>query len=233
MKNRLFTDKIVLNDGRQDVSVTGNVTFIYNLGNVFFIDKVLFTETSDVIEVMEQLLPEETADDDSEEKLEDDEEEDFGTPAVAKEESSSAVVFEEKVLDDEKEKVEAKEEDVKKEVKEEENQESEVPEVVIEVQVPKIKIETAVPPSEPLKQLEQVEKSESSVEPVEPASSREAEPAAELPRGTRKESRYEPLVLDFPASEWEKGNIEQTVMFVNNKKISILKHRVDSEDDLS
>ncbi len=57
-KSRLKVNKdvdgeIILNDGRQDIRVLGDEVFVYNLGNIFFVDKVLFTATSDVIGVME------------------------------------------------------------------------------------------------------------------------------------------------------------------------------------
>ena len=90
---------VAFDDGRQTVRVVGGgkESYVYNLGNVYFVDKVLFTETSDVLRVME-------ADNDRvrEELDEDDEEdgadelsvgelvgvEDFGTKA--KEESPRA-----------------------------------------------------------------------------------------------------------------------------------------------
>ena len=48
--------EIFLYDGRQQIKIAdgGKATFVYNLGNIFFIDKVLFTETSDVLRVMEK-----------------------------------------------------------------------------------------------------------------------------------------------------------------------------------
>ena len=74
-----------MNDGRKEISVIGNETYVYNLGNIFFVDKVLFTETSDVIEAMEDLEQnEEEVDDVFEEKSDEEEEEgeDFGDPGA-------------------------------------------------------------------------------------------------------------------------------------------------------
>ena len=48
----LFT-VIYLTDGRQQAQIIGNETYVYNLGTFFLIDKVLFTETSDVLRAME------------------------------------------------------------------------------------------------------------------------------------------------------------------------------------
>lgn len=50
----LISGVISLNDGRQVITLIkgGNETYVYNLGNVFYVDKVLFTETSDVVNVM-------------------------------------------------------------------------------------------------------------------------------------------------------------------------------------
>ena len=48
---------VAFDDGRQTVRVVGNggkESYVYNLGNVYFVDKVLFTETSDVLRVMER-----------------------------------------------------------------------------------------------------------------------------------------------------------------------------------
>ena len=88
---------VAFDDGRQTVRVVhgGKESYVYNLGNVFFVDKVLFTETSDVLRVMEK------SDDREREELEEDDDgaaelsveelvgvEDFG--AKAKEESPRA-----------------------------------------------------------------------------------------------------------------------------------------------
>ena len=53
-------NKVTLKDGRQSIKVLGHDehdedNYVYDLGNMFFIDRVLFTETSDVINVMEKL----------------------------------------------------------------------------------------------------------------------------------------------------------------------------------
>ena len=47
---------VAFDDGRQTVRVVngGKESYVYNLGNVYFVDKVLFTETSDVLRVMEK-----------------------------------------------------------------------------------------------------------------------------------------------------------------------------------
>ena len=50
---------VAFDDGRQTIrTVSGNgggkETYVYNLGNIYFVDKVLFTETSDVLRVMEE-----------------------------------------------------------------------------------------------------------------------------------------------------------------------------------
>ena len=51
---------VAFDDGRQTIRTVNNgngggkETYIYNLGNIYFVDKVLFTETSDVLRVMEE-----------------------------------------------------------------------------------------------------------------------------------------------------------------------------------
>ena len=51
----IFADKLTLNDGRQEIKIYGKETFVYNLGTIYFVDKVLFTETSDVLKAMEKV----------------------------------------------------------------------------------------------------------------------------------------------------------------------------------
>ena len=50
---------VAFDDGRQTIRTvnnngSGKETYVYNLGNIYFVDKVLFTETSDVLRVMEE-----------------------------------------------------------------------------------------------------------------------------------------------------------------------------------
>ena len=50
---------VAFDDGRQTIRTVNNggggeETYVYNLGNIYFVDKVLFTETSDVLRVMEE-----------------------------------------------------------------------------------------------------------------------------------------------------------------------------------
>ena len=47
---------VAFDDGHQTIRVVngGKESYVYNLGNVYFVDKVLFTETSDVLRVMEK-----------------------------------------------------------------------------------------------------------------------------------------------------------------------------------
>ena len=50
---------VAFDDGRQTIRTVndnggGKETYVYNLGNIYFVDKVLFTETSDVLRVMEE-----------------------------------------------------------------------------------------------------------------------------------------------------------------------------------
>ena len=61
---------VAFDDGRQTVRVVGNggkESYVYNLGNVYFVDKVLFTETSDVLRVMERNVKEREEIEDAEE----------------------------------------------------------------------------------------------------------------------------------------------------------------------
>jgi len=86
---------VTLNDGRQDVRVLGKEVVVYDLGTIFFVDRILFTETSNVVKVMEQFEGETLDDDDDQADVKVDEvereTEDFGKPALKK-----APIFEEK-----------------------------------------------------------------------------------------------------------------------------------------
>ena len=70
---------VAFDDGRQTVRVVngGKESYVYNLGNVFFVDKVLFTETSDVLRVMEK------SDDREREELEEEDDDEDGGGGVA------------------------------------------------------------------------------------------------------------------------------------------------------
>eukprot|EP00094_Tigriopus_californicus_P001544 TCALIF_01493-PA protein Name:"Protein of unknown function" AED:0.04 eAED:0.04 QI:513/0.8/1/1/0.8/0.66/6/259/724 len=62
---------ITFNDGRQEIHTIGKGEFVYNLGTIFYVDKVLFTEASDVVAVMEQFANEDKESVEEDEPVED------------------------------------------------------------------------------------------------------------------------------------------------------------------
>jgi hypothetical protein len=57
-----LTDGIVFNDGLQDVTVLAPEKYVFNLGNIFFVDRVLFTQTSDILTVLQKYESEHQSD---------------------------------------------------------------------------------------------------------------------------------------------------------------------------
>ncbi|TRY61331.1 hypothetical protein TCAL_01493 [Tigriopus californicus] len=64
-------ENITFNDGRQEIHTIGKGEFVYNLGTIFYVDKVLFTEASDVVAVMEQFANEDKESVEEDEPVED------------------------------------------------------------------------------------------------------------------------------------------------------------------
>ncbi len=183
---------MVLSDGRQQVRVSPEPEVVYDLGNVLFVDRVLFTETSDVVRVMENFQGERLVAEDEEVARKEEEEvvEDFGKPTASSDLKSlpdkKAVVEVEKVRH-------SAEEFAAKDV-------AESPE----------------------------ESTSTKVSFIVPASA--AHDAEGPPRSTRKEDEEDPAsspsLLLFPSEEdWDSDQVEEKVIFVNNKKISILTHK--------
>ena len=221
-----------MDDGRQTVNVIGQGNIVYNLGTLFFIDKVLFTETSDVIAVMEanpgmgDAKKEELDFDEGEEDFG---EEDFGggeLPEGIHLEEIGGGEFSEAILldEDEDDEFEAREEvegelpvkekskpglpaEKKPKLPGEEKSKAELPDEEKEAQ--ELPLEEKVVLELPVEEKVVLEL------PVH-------EEEKDLPRKTRNDNEEAAGMIDFPEEEWTGENVEEKVIFVNNQKISIL-----------
>ena len=124
-------DNVTLSDGRQTIKILGDQRFVYNLGTIFFIDRVLFTETSDVIRVMENfqddvVMDDDDNDDDAEFEFGNDEDE-FGSDYEQNEEDDVFEFQDDDTDEGEFESEDENEDEVEDEVEDEDEDEDELP----------------------------------------------------------------------------------------------------------
>ncbi len=187
-------DGATLSDGRQQARIVGKEEPLYDLGNVFFVDRVLFTETSDVVAAMEK--SKESSDADVVLKSVGGDAEDFGLPSSSDEQEDTE--------DDELGEAMTKEEQVVEGLREDAS------------------LLLRIPDGEEDKE-NTFKVVEDSPDKVSAAAAGSVETAGHAEESKSAGAGGGGASIGFPQDlDWDSEEVEEKVIFVNNQKISIL-----------